>query len=492
MSVAQRIESSRDHRIRIISNSHKAMLGQYLTPTKIAEFMSQLVLRYSGKLQYVKILDPGAGQGILFSALVEEIVKKHTSTAIDVDAFEIDKSILPDLADHCRLLEEKYNVAANIISKDFIESSVDDINWGIQKKYTHIIMNPPYKKMNVTSAYYKHLKEIGIETVNLYSAFVALSIRLLSRDGVLVAIIPRSFCNGPYFLHFRKYLLSKCQILHIHSFQSRTESFKEESVLQENVIIVIKKTKEALDKTVISTSSDRDLTNYKEQAFSSERIVPSDDGQLFINIPFEHTVDSHLQFPSSMDDLNLSVSTGPIVDFRMKEKLLSYENTQSTPLIYSVHLKDGRILWPVVSKKPNSIVLDETEKCKLTFPSGFYVIVKRFSSKEEKRRIWASIVTEDDFSGRSFTAENHLNIFHCDKHGIPREIALGLYIFLNSLYLDTIFRQFSGHTQVNATDLRNLKYPTAEQLIRIASIYDQRIEQNFDKIIELAVNYDGD
>ena len=44
------------------------------------------------------------------------------------------------------------------------------------------------------------------------------------------------------------------------------------------------------------------------------------------------------------------------------------------------------------------------------------------------------------------------------------DLARGLAMFLNSTLIDQYFRQFNGHTQVNATDLRNIHYPTREQL----------------------------
>ncbi len=47
--------------------------------------------------------------------------------------------------------------------------------------------------------------------------------------------------------------------------------------------------------------------------------------------------------------------------------------------------------------------------------------------------------------------------------------AKGLAAYLNSTLVDAYFRQFSGHTQVNATDLRNLKYPDLATLKRIGS-----------------------
>ena len=40
-------------------------------------------------------------------------------------------------------------------------------------------------------------------------------------------------------------------------------------------------------------------------------------------------------------------------------------------------------------------------------------------------------------------------------------------MFLNSSIVDMYLREFSGHTQVNAADLRSLFYPTLSQLVRL-------------------------
>jgi hypothetical protein len=60
--------------------------------------------------------------------------------------------------------------------------------------------------------------------------------------------------------------------------------------------------------------------------------------------------------------------------------------------------------------------------------------------------------------------ENHLNVFHRGKTGINGDVAHGLAVFLNSTAVDDYFRRFSGHTQVNATDLRLLLYPGRRDL----------------------------
>ena len=76
----------------------------------------------------------------------------------------------------------------------------------------------------------------------------------------------------------------------------------------------------------------------------------------------------------------------------------------------------------------------------------------------------AAVYDPDHINAERVGFENHLNYFHRDGHGLPLSLAKGLAAFLNSTVVDTYFRQFNGHTQVNATDLRSLKYPTTAEL----------------------------
>lgn len=63
--------------------------------------------------------------------------------------------------------------------------------------------------------------------------------------------------------------------------------------------------------------------------------------------------------------------------------------------------------------------------------------------------------------------ENHLNVFHENKHGLSEALAYGLAIFLNTTAVDENFRRFNGHTQVNARDLRLMKYPDRRTLLAL-------------------------
>ena len=114
-------------------------------------------------------------------------------------------------------------------------------------------------------------------------------------------------------------------------------------------------------------------------------------------------------------------------------------------------------------KKPNAIKVSDYSRKWLWENKGHFVITKRFSSKEEKRRIVASVY-DASLPGDLIGFENHLNVIHTNQKGISKELALGLYLFLNSTLIDRYFRQFNGHTQVNANDLRSLHYPSMETL----------------------------
>jgi adenine-specific DNA-methyltransferase len=110
--------------------------------------------------------------------------------------------------------------------------------------------------------------------------------------------------------------------------------------------------------------------------------------------------------------------------------------------------------------------------------------VRRFSSKEERRRVVACVVDPAGFSDAEVLGfENHLNVFHETRHGMPEHLAKGLAMYLNTTMVDESFRQFSGHTQVNATDLKLMRYPSREALISLGMVADS-VEMEQEKIDE--------
>lgn len=471
-------------------------LGQFFTPKHVADFMASLFLARSSEIQ---LLDAGAGTGALTEALVSRLCGGECRPErIAVTAYEIDGSVIDALdatLRHCQQRSEHAGIQFSYVihNEDFIGAAVSSLRSDLfspqSPLFNAAIVNPPYRKLRSDSAARLLLRSIGIETSNFYSAFVALILRLLTDGGDLVAITPRSFCNGPYFTPFRKELLKTASLRRLHLFGSRSAAFGKDDVLQENVIVHAIKGEPQPKEVVLSTSSGRPGSAVSERKVSYQDVVSPNDPEKFIHIGVE---DNHAHSKSAVErlgvtlgDLGLTVSTGRVVDFRAKAFLRKQPDSDTVPLVYPLHFKGGVVVWPRVdSKKPNAIVIHDNTR-ELLVPAGVYVLVKRFSSKEERRRIVACIYDPELVPATFVAFENHLNYFHINGGGLPMTLAKGLAAFLNSTLVDSYFRQFSGHTQVNATDLRKLQYPTKIVLERLGKRIDYPVSQSeLDELLE--------
>ncbi|HXL09374.1 MAG TPA: Eco57I restriction-modification methylase domain-containing protein [Candidatus Bathyarchaeia archaeon] len=474
----------------------KSALGQFLTPRPVADLMASF---FEQNRKDIELLDAGAGKGSLTEAFVRaQCTRSAKPNRIAVTAYEIDEFLLDAL--HTTLLgcEQECETAGikfsfQIRNEDFVLSAAESIRGGLfvpkASQFSAAIANPPYRKIQSDSRARANLRTAGIETSNIYTGFLALIIKLLSMGGELVAISPRSFCNGPYFKPFRSFFLENISLRRLHVFESRSAAFKDDQVLQENLIFHGVRGGTKPKAILISTSSGRAGDPLREHMVASDDVVsPSDTGK-FIHLPpanDETRATPALDtLPSSLTDLGLSVSTGRVVDFRAKHFLRENPGETTVPLIYPCHFDNGFVKWPKPdSRKPNAIV-DTLKTRELLVPAGIYVLVKRFSAKEEPRRIVASIYDANRFNAPHVGFENHLNYFHIAGTGMPMNVAKGLTAFLNSTAVDQYFRRFSGHTQVNATDLRSFRYPTRGKLEQLGSRLDdlEMPQQDLDDLV---------
>jgi len=445
-----------------ISQKRKSELGQFLTSSKIAKFMASLFPQSTAAT--CRLLDAGAGVGALSCAFLDRWIKGELAfNNVDVFAYEIDDTLRSHLADHLGAYD---GIRAHIHGGDFIELAGFPLIHGFGN-FTHAILNPPYKKINSDSSHRHVLRKIGIETVNLYSAFVALAVAHAGQGAQIVAIIPRSFCNGPYYRPFRDFVLARASLCHMHLFESRSKAFEDDEVLQENIIIRLECGCKQGEVT-ISTSTDDTFSDMVTHVHPFDRIVLPGDPERFIHVPTspgKNTIERSPAIRYSLAELGIKVSTGPVVDFRLRQHVREMPAEGTVPLLYPGHFSTKGTEWPISGmKKPNAIEWNgDTEKW--LYPNGFYCVVRRFSSKEERRRVIASVVDPGAFNGaKALGFENHLNLFHEEKHGLPPELANGLALFLNSTAVDENFRRFNGHTQVNATDLKLIKYPSRANL----------------------------
>ena len=477
----------------------RSELGQFLTPATIARFMAG---QFSDLAGQIRLLDPGAGIGSLTTAFVERLLgSPNPVESCFITAYEVEPSFLSSLEQRlteCCVALEKKGIRANyrLQEKSFIEAAMA-VNLPLfphsNTYFTHAILNPPYKKINRQSVEKKILSSLGIETVNLYSAFVWLAMLQLSEEGEMVAITPRSFCNGTYFRPFRKEFLKEMSFRKIHIFKSRSVAFADDDVLQENIIFHATKTKLNPDFIQATNHAGNALDEFSEtRRIPYHEVIEINDPEQFIHI-ITNVLEDALRvqmdkLPCTLDELGLEVSTGPVVDFRLKAALRSDLDERSVPLIYPESMKAGTILFPPQNPRKAIAIEQNPETQKWLIQRGCYVLTKRFSAKEEKRRVVAAVCSpmDEPFLG----IENHLNYFHAKGEGMNADLARGLAAFLNSTLFDHYFRQFSGHTQINATDLRKIKYPFKNDLMALGSQIKESISsrEQLDKLVHITLS----
>jgi adenine-specific DNA-methyltransferase len=460
----ERTEYRRIHRASRLIPDTRVNLGQYFTPAAAADLIASMPdLPAVGRL---RVLDPGAGVGSLTAAVVARAARERPDLKLVLSAFEIDQMISLDLAATLADCADAHPVTIDQRGDDFLLWCVDALTSGQQPQWDLIVMNPPYRKIHSSSLERRMLARLGINSTNMYTAFVALCLRVLAPKGQLVAITPRSFANGTYFRPFRRDLLQRTAIQRLHVFDRRNTIFADADVLQENIVFHVAAGAKPSHVTVSSSRGYHDAPVQHTVPYAE--VINPDDPHQFLHIATT-TADLDLanrlaNLPTKLSDLEIRVSTGRVVDFRTKENLRANPDKTTVPLLYPGHLSNGRVRWPLSTiRKPNALAVNEATES-LMLPAGAYVLVKRFTSKEEPRRVSAALLLPEDLPHRHIAVENHLNVYHANGRGLDPEVAMGLSAYLNSQVVDRFIRLFNGHTQINAGDLRSLRYPSILQL----------------------------
>lgn len=487
------VETRRTLVTALLDRAHQTEFGQFLTPAGVAQMMASML---DAGLEHVELLDPGAGIGSLTAAYVAQLRHaKERPASIRATAYEVD----PAMASHLRdTLEECVSACTGMgIRFEYVLRQTDFIadcsrhfaEGGLfaygAPRYNCAILNPPYRKISSQSKTMQLLRGMNVHVSNLYPAFIWLTVRVLDSGGQIVAITPRSFCNGPYFRRFRTDFLSSVGLRRIHVFESRKQAFRDDEVLQENVIVSGVRGREHPELVTVSSSIGVDDDSLTSHDISYDRLILPSDRQSFIRIlPSELSdrISQQMQaLSTTLADLGLAVSTGRVVEFRAQHLLASSSQDGVAPLIHPCHFTRGYVEWPVAAcTKPDALAVSGNGEG-LLVPAMPYVLVKRFSAKEERKRIAAAVFDPSRISATQIGFENHLNFIYARDGEMSMTLARGLAAYLNSTLVDEYFRQFSGHTQVNASDLLSLRYPTLAELNALG----ETIGQEFPKQEEL-------
>ncbi|MEK7475225.1 MAG: Eco57I restriction-modification methylase domain-containing protein [Candidatus Coatesbacteria bacterium] len=343
------------------------------------------------------------------------------------------------------------------------------------ERFDFAILNPPYFKLSGSDERVVALSKVVHGQPNIYALFMAVAAGLLKPGGGMVSITPRSFAAGEYFRHFRRFLLAEMKPEHIHVFGARDEAFREDSVLQENVILRLRKACPSKRASVVVTKSvgADDLGDAKKRTYKLSSIVDWESRDAVMKIPTQDLDDQISRFvsswPGTLMALGVRVSTGPVVAFRATGYLrrAPVDREECVPLLWLQNVRSMKLSWPVDARGKPQYIVRSPDSARLLVPNGTCVVMRRFTAKEEPHRLVAAPLRRGQFPGEVIGLENHLNYLYRLGGELSEAEAMGISAVLDSELLDQYFRISNGHTQVNATELRSLRFPSSEMILRL-------------------------
>ena len=444
--------------------------GQFFTSKETARFMSELYNIPDNKSK-VSILDAGAGSGILSCALIERLEQIASVQTIELTCYENDDNILGLLKENLQTCQEKSkkDIQIQIITDNYITSQYLDFNHMLggnpnPQKYDFVIGNPPYMKIPKDAPEATAVPEVCYGAPNLYFIFAAMGLFNLETDGEMVYIIPRSWTSGAYFKRFRQYFLTEGKLEHIHLFVSRNKVFDKEDVLQETIIIKVKKTSQTPKKvTITSSQSNNDFDNLTSLIVPYSLVVSGSDYYVYLvtNEKEVSVLERLHRFDKTLPDIGLKMKTGLTVDFRNREILRDDAEEGAIPLFYSQHIKQGEVQFPI-QKEHEYVVTDQKG---LMQDNRNYLFVKRFTAKEERRRLQCGVYLSKKYPQyKKISTQNKINFVDGLITEMSECLVYGLYVIFNSTLYDEYYRILNGSTQVNSTEINSMPIPDLDSI----------------------------
>jgi adenine-specific DNA-methyltransferase len=342
-----------------------------------------------------------------------------------------------------------------VIQEDFVLRNGDALTNPPGQQFDVVISNPPYLKLPKSDPRVQLAEPIVHGQPNLYALFMAVGAALLQDGGHTLFITPRSYAAGQYFSRFRDYFFSRMRPRAFHLFESRRDVFDE--VLQESLVTLAERSTRDRD-VILSSSPNFSFHPITRRTRSIDEVL-SADGVVHLPISDEdHAVTRIVHsWTGSLHQYGMEISTGPVVPFRAANWVVSEGDISLThaPLFWMQNVRPMDCTWPV-SREGQYLTLDGANK--LLLPNRNYVLLRRFTAKEERQRLVAAPYLTT-LNSRFIGLENHLNYIYKPDGELSADETRGLAVLLNSSLMDTYFRIFSGNTQVSATELRKLPLP---------------------------------
>jgi hypothetical protein len=200
------------------TSTERNRLGQFATPTALAEDILRYAQTLLPKNEPVRFLDPAIGTGSFYSALLKTMPASRIKEA---QGFEID----PHYGEPSTALWRDTKLSLTL--GDFTQQDADP-------RFNLLICNPPYVRHHHMANGEKGRLQLRTQQAcgtriaglaGLYCYFLGLSHAWLAPGAVSGWLIPSEFMDVNYGQAVKRYLLERVTLLHIHRFDPNDVQF---------------------------------------------------------------------------------------------------------------------------------------------------------------------------------------------------------------------------------------------------------------------------
>lgn len=441
-------------------------LGRFFTKKETAALMASMVTPVGR--EHVRVLDPGAGTGILSAALCEKLAQGGEVQTITLVCYETEPLYLPMLQNNlerirrkCRhdykvkilytVREENYVLAPRVV--DLLQEP---------ETFDYIIMNPPRALCAADTPEQEAFAAYCSGETDLCYLFAAAAMQDLAPGGQAVMLLPTVFASGAYLGKLRRYMFSCAALARVHLFLRKTENARLLDEPRKDMLLLFEK-KETPEFLRISTSYGQEPVHTVMRADYGS--VVREDGSLLLLKSAEEAKIAEVisQLPQTLTSLGLRMRTGLTLESRYPTLLREAPEKGCVPLIHPRCIRTGRVFFPHTGGGKQYITRAVPSLLQKNKNMLFF---KRVPAKSDKKALFCGIYLASSLPHYpEISTHNKLQyIDYADDREIDSHMLYGLFVVFNSSLYGKYYQVFSKSKQLNATEFATLPLPSAAAL----------------------------
>jgi adenine-specific DNA-methyltransferase len=468
------------------------VLGEFFTPIDISNHLLSLSAFDPTLITKKKVCDPACGSGNLLSTVVIQVTEAVRSGRINPHtALEcIDKNIIGfDIQPIAILLTRLQLLLASMPNLQKVgeknEDILDKLRLSNIKLYDPLRMpekqaeiianfdlvlgNPPFLKVVKNKlTFISQYEEVLNGQPNLYQLFLWWAIKATKPGGSISFLLPQSIRSGQYFHKLRRKISELCDITAVTCLVDRTGVF--DTVNQQIMAINLRKVglRRKNTQVIVRVNPNGHTLNQVNGIYLKQAQVVRTQREIPIWCISDYLIDYKIMervcrsLPTLKDTGYYTVVNGGFVWNQHKDKLLTEENNNSSPLVSSCSIGIHDFIFPPFTKKVSQrLFVDRTQPIAEPIYTQVAILLKRTTPKKFKgRRIIATLLPRYFLDRHpKYFAENHVNLILSLEQ--DEELLLGLVAWLDSRLANFIFGMINGSSHLSKFELEILPLPVS-------------------------------